>query len=95
LTFCRTNRVAIGLDFGNQPLPKKMKMMKNCFHITISSMLLWRIDSIKSAVFLLGTPGADCEKGVFIDKDFFEPFYIPKLLLTKPKSKVIQLLNIN
>jgi len=58
-------------------------------------MLLWRIDSIKSAVFLLGTPGVDCVKGVFIDKEFFEPFYIHKLLITRPKSKVIHLFNIN
>lgn len=58
-------------------------------------MLLWRIDSIKSAVFLLGMPEVDCEKGVFIDKDFFEPFYIPKLLISMPKSKIIQLFNKN
>lgn len=70
-------------------------MTKNSTHITISTMLLWWVDSIKSAVFLLGKPGADCEKGVFIDKDFFEPFYIPKLLITMPKSKVIRLYNKN
>lgn len=58
-------------------------------------MILWRINSIKSAVFLFGMPEADSEKGVFIDKDFFEPFYIPKLFITKPKSKIIQLFNRN
>ncbi len=58
-------------------------------------MLLWRIDCVKSVVFLLGNPGDECEKGVFIDKDFFEPFYIPELLVTMPKSKVIHLFNKN
>ena len=58
-------------------------------------MLLWRVDCIKSAVFLLGMAGEDCDKGVFIDKDFFEPFYIPKTVVTLPKTKVIQLFNKN
>lgn len=58
-------------------------------------MLLWRVDCIKSDVFLLGKPGEDCEKGVFIDKNYFEPFYIPKELITMPKSKVIKLYNKN
>jgi len=91
----RTKKAAIGFIFLNTSLPKKLNMTNNRLHITISSMLLWRIDCIKSAVFLLGIPGEDCEKGVFIDKDFFEPFYIPKLAFSMPKSKVIQLFNKN
>ena len=70
-------------------------MKKKAARITISTMLLWRIDSTKSAVFLMGLPGDDCDKGVFVDKDFFEPFYIPKMAITLPKSKVIHLLNKN
>lgn len=85
----------MGFTFVNIYLPNKLNMPKNSTHITISSMLLWRIDCLKSAVFLLGMSGEDCEKGVFIDKDFFEPFYVPKLLIKMPKSKVIKLFNKN
>jgi len=70
-------------------------MLKSDAHITISSMMIWRNDCIKSAVFLLAMPEVDCKNGVFVAKDFFEPFYIPKSVLTLPKSKVIQLINKN
>gem|GEM_PF-1673857 len=85
----------MGFTFVSIYLPNKLNMTKNSTHITVSSMLLWRNDCLKSAVFLLGTPGEDCEKGVFIEKDFFEPFYVPKLLNKMPKSKVIKLFNKN
>lgn len=58
-------------------------------------MILWRIDSVRNAVFLLGMVGEDCEKGVFIDKAFFEPFYIPEFGGAISRSKVIQLFNKN
>ena len=83
------------LAFVNISLQKKVIMLNNYSRVTISSMILWRADSMKTAVLLLGMAKGDCEKGVFIDKDFFEPFYIPKLAFSMPKSKVIQLFNKN
>lgn len=85
----------MGYIFVNVFFQKKLNMLKNCTHITITSLLLWRIGSVKSAVFLCGVAGEDFEKGVFIDKAFFEPFYLTGFVVKMPKSKVIQLLNKN
>lgn len=82
------------IAFVNISLQKKVIMLNNCAHITISSMIMWRLDSMKTTVFLIGTAG-ECAKGVFVDKDSFEPFYIPEFVSTVSKSKVIQLFNKN
>lgn len=70
-------------------------MIKICAHVAIASMILWRTDSIKSVILLLGKVEEDSENGVFIDKKNFEPFYIPQSVNSLPISMVIKLFNKN
>jgi len=83
------------LAFVNISLQKKVIMLNNYSRVTISSMILWRADSMKTAVLLMGMANGDCEKGVFVDKAFFEPFYIPEFVAAIHQSKVIPLFNKN